>query len=177
MTPELTARARAVRLLVLDVDGVLTDGRLYYADDGVELKAFNIQDGLGLRMLSASGVDHRDHQRAHAQRRSSCARENLGVKHVFQGVSDKLVGLRATAHAACRSMPGPLPRWATICPICRSCAAASSRRAYPKHPRWCASHVHYVTQRGGGRGAVRELCELIMAAQGTLEARLHEYLK
>ena len=51
MTPELTARARAVRLLVLDVDGVLTDGHLYYADDGVELKAFNIQDGLGLRMF------------------------------------------------------------------------------------------------------------------------------
>ena len=57
MTPDLRARARGIRLLVLDVDGVLTDGRLYYGGDGVELKAFHIQDGQGLKMLLATGIE------------------------------------------------------------------------------------------------------------------------
>lgn len=175
MIPELTARARAVRLLVLDVDGVLTDGHLYYADDGVELKAFNIQDGLGLRMLSVSGIIIA----IISGRRSKALElraENLGVKHVFQGVSDKLLvfeqlltslSLNAGAAAA---IGDDLPDL----PVLRRCELAA---CVPEAPALLRDHVHYVTQRGGGRGAVREVCELIMTAQGTLEARLHEFMK
>ncbi len=175
MTPELTARARSVRLLVLDVDGVLTDGRLYYADDGVELKAFDIQDGLGMRMLSATGVAIAivSGRRSHALELRA---ENLGIQHVFQGVNDKLsvfeqllarLSLRADAAAA---IGDDLPDL----PVLRRCELAV---CVPEAPPLLREHVHYVTQRRGGRGAVRELCELIMAAQGTLAARLHEFMR
>ena len=175
MTAELIARARAIRLLVLDVDGVLTDGRLYYADDGVELKAFNIQDGLGLRMLSASGVIIAiiSGRRSTALERRA---ENLGVEHVFQGVNDKLsvfqelltrlsLGAR-TAAAIGDDLPD--------LPVLRRCELAVS---VPDAPALVRDHAHYVTQRRGGHGAVRELCEMIMTAQGNLEARLQEFMK
>jgi 3-deoxy-D-manno-octulosonate 8-phosphate phosphatase (KDO 8-P phosphatase) len=162
-------------LLVLDVDGVLTDGRLYYADDGVELKAFNIQDGLGLRMLSASGVTIAiiSGRRSTALERRA---QNLGVVHVFQDVNDKLsvfqalltrLSLDARAAAA---IGDDLPDL----PVLRRCELAVS---VPDAPAVVRDHVHYVTQRRGGHGAVRELCELIMTAQGNLEARLQEFMK
>ena len=175
MASDLTARAKSVRLLVLDVDGVLTDGRLYYADDGVELKAFNIQDGLGLRMLSASGVA----VAIISGRRSKALElraQNLGVTHVFQGVSDKLsvfesllIRLSLTA-AQAASIGDDLPDL----PVLRRCSLAV---CVPEAPPLVREHVHFVTQRAGGRGAVRELCELIMGAQGTLETQLYEFMK
>jgi 3-deoxy-D-manno-octulosonate 8-phosphate phosphatase (KDO 8-P phosphatase) len=175
MASDLTARAKSVRLLVLDVDGVLTDGRLYYADDGVELKAFNIQDGLGLRMLSASGVA----VAIISGRRSKALElraQNLGVTHVFQGAGDKLsvfepllIRLSLTA-AQAASIGDDLPDL----PLLRRCGLAV---CVPEAPALVREHVHFVTQRAGGRGAVRELCELIMSAQGTLETQLHEFMK
>lgn len=175
MTPELAARAKAVRLLILDVDGVLTDGRLYYADDGVELKTFNIQDGLGLRMLDASGVAIA----IVSGRRSKAVElraENLGVQHVFQGVSDKLsvfqqllIRLSLGAHSAA-AIGDDLPDL----PVLRRCGLSA---CVPEAPALVRERVHYVTQERGGHGAVREVCELIMEAQGSLEARLREFMK
>jgi len=175
MASDLIGRAKSVRLLVLDVDGVLTDGRLYYADDGVELKAFNIQDGLGLRMLSASGVA----VAIISGRRSKALElraQNLGVTHVFQGADDKLsvfepllIRLSLTA-AQAASIGDDLPDL----PVLRRCGLAV---CVPEAPALVREHVHFVTQRAGGRGAVRELCELIMSAQGTLETQLHEFMK
>jgi len=175
VTPELRERARGVRLLVLDVDGVLTDGRLYYGDDGVEVKAFHIQDGLGLRMLMASGV-----QVAIITGRASQAvalrAENLGIAHVYQRVGDKLaafesllsrLGLNGAATAA---MGDDLPDLSVL----RRCGFAA---CVPEAPLLVRRHAHYVTRRPGGAGAVREVCELLLAAQGTLEARVREYLK
>ena len=175
MTPELLGRAKRVRLLVLDVDGVLTDGHLYYANDGVELKAFHIHDGLGLRMLMASGV-----QVAIITGRSSRAvqlrAENLGIAHVYQGAGDKLaafetllarVGLDAEAAAA---IGDDLPD----VPVLRRCALAA---CVPEAPEAVRRQVHYVTVRSGGAGAVRELCELVMTAQETLDAQLGAYLR
>jgi 3-deoxy-D-manno-octulosonate 8-phosphate phosphatase (KDO 8-P phosphatase) len=173
--PEIYALARTVRLLVLDVDGVLTDGRLYYADDAVELKAFNIQDGLGLRMLSASGVG----TAIISGRRSKAVElraENLDIKHVFQGVSDKLSvfeQLLSRLHVAPEHAAGigdDLPDL----PVLRRCGLAV---CVPEAPALVQQHVHYVTQHAGGRGAVRELCEMIMTAQGSLEDRLREFMR
>jgi 3-deoxy-D-manno-octulosonate 8-phosphate phosphatase (KDO 8-P phosphatase) len=164
-----------VRLLVLDVDGVLTDGRLYYADDGVELKTFNIQDGLGIRMLRASGVT----VGIISGRRSRALElraENLGVQHVFQGANDKLAAfeellrvLSLSAQAAA-ALGDDLPDL----PILRRCELAA---CVPEAPALVQEHVHYVTQRSGGQGAVREVCEMIMSAQGTLSAGLHEFMR
>jgi 3-deoxy-D-manno-octulosonate 8-phosphate phosphatase (KDO 8-P phosphatase) len=175
VTSDFISRAKAIRLLVLDVDGVLTDGRLYYADDGIELKAFNIQDGLGLRMLNGSGIP----VAIISGRRSKALElraQNLGVVHVFQGVGDKLAvfeqlltRLSLTASAAA-AIGDDLPDL----PVLRRCGLAV---CVPEAPGLVREHVHYVTQRAGGRGAVRELCELIMAAQGTLETQLHAFMK
>jgi 3-deoxy-D-manno-octulosonate 8-phosphate phosphatase (KDO 8-P phosphatase) len=162
-------------MLVLDVDGVLTDGRIYYADDGIEFKAFDIQDGLGLRMLSASGVDIA----VITGRRSRALElraENLGIRKVFQGVSDKLaVFEQLLRDASLRSddvagIGDDLPDL----PILRRARLAA---CVPAAPALVREHCHYVTGREGGRGAVRELCEMIMTAQGTLAARLHEFLR
>jgi 3-deoxy-D-manno-octulosonate 8-phosphate phosphatase (KDO 8-P phosphatase) len=173
LPPDLLDRARAVRLLVLDVDGVLTDGTLYYCATGEELKAFNIQDGLGIKMLRSSGVEL-----AIVTGRSSRAlelrAENLGIRHLYQGVEHKLaaferllreLGLTAD-QSAC--MGDDLPDL----PLLARCALALT---VPEAPDALRTRAHYVTRRGGGRGAVREACELILEAQGALEAQLAPY--
>jgi 3-deoxy-D-manno-octulosonate 8-phosphate phosphatase (KDO 8-P phosphatase) len=172
---ETLERARRIRLLVLDVDGVLTDGSLYYSARGEELKAFDIQDGLGIKMLQASGVEV-----AIVTGRESGALEararNLGVARVFQGVEDKLAvfaGLLAALHlteaeAAC--MGDDLPDL----PLLKRCGLALSVPAAALAVR---QQAHHVTGRAGGRGAVREACELIMHAQGTLQAQVGIYAR
>jgi 3-deoxy-D-manno-octulosonate 8-phosphate phosphatase (KDO 8-P phosphatase) len=175
VSPDLRARARGIRLLVLDVDGVLTNGRVYYGAGGDELKAFHIRDGLGLKMLRATGVEVAI-VTGRTSRAVELRAENLGIPHVFQGVSDKLVTfeqllkrLTLTADAA-GAMGDDLPDL----PVLRRCGLAA---CVPEAPALVRSHSHYVAERSGGAGAVRELCELLMAAQGTLEVGMQEYLK
>ncbi len=175
MSPDLRARARGVQLLILDVDGVLTNGRLYYGADGDELKAFHIRDGLGLKMLRATGVEVAI-VTGRTSRAVELRAENLGVPYVFQGVSDKLgvfeqllKRLTLTAEAAA-AMGDDLPDL----PVLRRCGLAA---CVPEAPALVRSHSHYIAERSGGAGAVRELCEVLMAAQGTLEASMQEYLK
>jgi 3-deoxy-D-manno-octulosonate 8-phosphate phosphatase (KDO 8-P phosphatase) len=172
---DIRERARSIKLLVLDVDGVLTDGSLYYGGDGVELKAFNIQDGLGLKLLRATGVEVAIIT-GRTSRAVELRAENLGVAQLFQGVSDKLavfeqllarMKLDASAAAA---MGDDLPDL----PVLRRCGLAA---CVPEAPALVRSHAHYITERKGGSGAVREVCELLMRAQGTLEARMQQYLE
>jgi 3-deoxy-D-manno-octulosonate 8-phosphate phosphatase (KDO 8-P phosphatase) len=175
LLPEaITQRAARVRLLVLDVDGVLTDGRLYYSSAGDEAKAFHIQDGLGIKLLQRSGV-----QVALITGRRSAAVERraheLGIGLLFQGVEDKLIAFETLLgalrtgpdHAAC--MGDDLPDL----PLIRRCALAAT---VPDAPDLVREHAHYITRRRGGEGAAREVCELLMQAQGTLGALLGEYL-
>lgn len=175
MSPDLRARARGIQLLMLDVDGVLTDGRLYYGANGDELKAFDIRDGLGLKMLRATGVEVAI-VTGRTCRAVELRAENLGVPYVFQGVGDKLAVFeqllkRLTLNsAAAAAMGDDLPDL----PILRRCGFAA---CVPEAPVLVRSHSHYVADRPGGAGAVREVCELLMAAQGTLEARVQEYLR
>jgi 3-deoxy-D-manno-octulosonate 8-phosphate phosphatase (KDO 8-P phosphatase) len=167
-------RAALVRLLVLDVDGVLTDGHLYYGPDGIELKAFHIHDGLGLRMLMASGI-----QVAIITGRSSRAvelrAENLGISNLYQGVADKLEAFRQLLgrvdldETAVAAVGDDLPD----VPILRRSALAV---CVPQAPETVRRHCHYVTERSGGSGAVREVCELLMHAQETLATQLERYL-
>jgi 3-deoxy-D-manno-octulosonate 8-phosphate phosphatase (KDO 8-P phosphatase) len=175
VAPDLKQRARSVRLLVLDVDGVLTDGRLYYGGNDVELKAFHSQDGHGIKMLRATGVEVAIIT-GRTSRAVEMRAEDLGVPYVYQGVGDKLavfdqllaqVSLDAAAAAA---MGDDLPDL----PVLRRCGFAT---CVPEAPAVIRSHVHYVTDRPGGAGAVREVCELLMAAQGTLETKMQEYLR
>ncbi len=168
-------RARAIRLAVFDVDGVLTDGRLYYSDSGEEMKAFHTLDGHGMKMLKASGVEL-----AIISGRRSRSLElraaNLGVTLLYQGVEDKLAAFRdllgklrlEPAAAACMGDD------VVDLPVMRNCGLAI---AVAEAPLLVKRHAHYVTTRPAGRGAVREACELLMLAQGTLSSQLESYLK
>lgn len=166
--------ARSIRLLALDVDGVLTDGRLYYSDAGETLKVFNTLDGHGIKMLQASGVEV-----AVITGRNSaamaCRVQALGIKHLYAGREDKLIALRelwqATGFDAdCTAYMGD--DWPDL-PAIRHCrlgaTVPNACDAVLQHADWCA-------EREGGQGAVRELCELILHAQGNYDAQLAPYL-
>lgn len=168
-------RAKAVQVLGCDVDGVLTDGKLYLNDRGEEMKAFSVLDGHGIKALQATGVVV-----AIITGRSSAtvalrARE-LGIAHLVQGAGDKLkawkdllqtLGLTADQSAF---IGDDLPDL----PVLRHCGFAA---AVPQACDLILRHVHYVTLAAGGTGAVREVCDLIMDAQGTLGAHQEPYLR
>ena len=170
---ELTLRMRAVRLVTCDVDGVLTDGRIYVDDHGRESKAYSVQDGLGLRLLLAAGIQVGWITGSKAPGVAHRARM-LGVEHVLLGADDKLTGwdrlrgeLRLPA-VACAHIGDDLPD----VPIFVSCGLAIT---VPHASPAVRARAHYVTRAEGGLGAVREACEMILAAQGALAPQLAAY--
>jgi 3-deoxy-D-manno-octulosonate 8-phosphate phosphatase (KDO 8-P phosphatase) len=174
-TADLLQRASRVRLLVLDVDGVLTDGTLYFSATGEEIKAFNIQDGLGVKLLRASGVEVAiisGRRSAALERRA----ENLGVNRLLQGIEDKLAAFTELADALGLTPDriGCVGDDLPDLPLLRRCALSV---AVPEAAQRVREAAHYVTRARGGRGAVREVCELILEAQGSLETQLAPYLR
>jgi 3-deoxy-D-manno-octulosonate 8-phosphate phosphatase (KDO 8-P phosphatase) len=159
--------ARDIRLVTCDVDGVLTDGSIYVDDDGRETKAFNALDGVGMKMLMRAGITVAWITGSSAPAVMHRARA-LGVAHIVQGAEDKVTpweSLRselALAPAACAHIGDDLPD----VPVFVRCGLAV---AVPHAPPIVRARAHLVTGRDGGRGAVRELCELILAAQGVLD--------
>jgi 3-deoxy-D-manno-octulosonate 8-phosphate phosphatase (KDO 8-P phosphatase) len=170
----LAQRLQAIRLIAFDVDGILTDGGLYLADSGEEFKRFNSLDGHGMKMLKASGVE----LAIITGRTSRCVElraKNLGVTRLYQGVEDKwgamqalLAELKLTADAAAFMGDDVVDL-----PVMRRVGLSIS---VPNAPQVVRDHAHYLTQREAGHGAVRETCELIMSAKGTLDAQLAPYL-
>lgn len=168
-------RANKIRLLVLDVDGVLTDGSLYISDSGEEFKAFNTLDGHGMRMLKETGVEIA----IISGRTSRSVRQraqDLEVGFLYEGVTDKLAVLRellrerAIDSEASSFMGDDLPDLPCLC-------HAGFAVSVPAAPALVRENAHYVTKQQGGRGAVREVCELIMQAQGTLEEQFARFLR
>jgi 3-deoxy-D-manno-octulosonate 8-phosphate phosphatase (KDO 8-P phosphatase) len=154
------ARAHAIRLLVLDVDGVLTDGRLYFGPRGEALKAFDVRDGAGIVQLRRAGIEVAVISGRRSPMVAARCRE-LGVRHLYQGVGDKLAVLRRlrarlkVASAACACVGDDL----TDVPLMRSVALSFAvADAHPDARR----AAHLVTRRGGGAGAVREVCDLLL---------------
>ncbi len=170
----LTSRAKLIRLIAFDVDGIMTDGGLYYSDSGEEFKRFNSQDGHGLKMLRASGVEIA----LITGRTSRCVAaraENLGIAHVYQGVENKLevmVGLLDKLKLP-RDAAAYMGDDVVDLPAMLRVGLAIS---VPDAPQVVRDRAHYVTRRDGGQGAVREACELLMSAQGTLDTQLAPYL-
>jgi 3-deoxy-D-manno-octulosonate 8-phosphate phosphatase (KDO 8-P phosphatase) len=159
----LVERANDIRLLVLDVDGVLTDGRLYFSPKGEEMKVFHVRDGAGIVQLLRAGI-----QIAVISGRQSRAVERrmteLGVTWIRQGIDDKLAALRELldilglgpqAVASIGDDTADLP----IFEIARLSIAVADAHASVK------SRAHFITQANGGQGAVREICDLIMESQ------------
>lgn len=159
----LIERAKDIRLLVLDVDGVLTDGRLYFSSRGEELKCFHVRDGAGIVHLVRAGI-----QVAVISGRSSRAVERrmseLGVTWVRQGIEDKLSALRelldilGIGPQAVASMGDDVADL-QIFDVARLAIAVADAHASVK------SRAHFITQAMGGQGAVREVCDLILESQ------------
>jgi len=176
--PEATAdaleRARRVQLMIFDVDGVLTDGRLWYGPRGEELKVFHSLDGHGLKMLAQSGIPA-----ALLSGRSSPAvalrAAELGIEHVLQGAQDK-----AASFAALLARLGLAPEQAGCMgddvpdlPVLERCGFACAPRQAHERVRRAA---HYVAAAPAGAGAAREVCEYLLRAQGKLDAALARQL-
>jgi len=164
MPTDALSRARRVRLLTCDVDGVLTDGTIFVDDHGHEMKAFSALDGVGINLLRRAGIEVAWITGSPAPAVTHRARR-LGVTHVLLDVADKLAAWRALcaelgfAPDDCAHIGDDLPD----VPVFQACGFAVT---VPHAPAAVREHAHYVTARDGGRGAVRELAELILAAQG-----------
>jgi 3-deoxy-D-manno-octulosonate 8-phosphate phosphatase (KDO 8-P phosphatase) len=159
--------AKAIRLLVLDVDGVLTDGRLYFGARGEVLKVFDVRDGLGLQALADAGIAAAVISGRRSRAVTARCRE-LRVRHVLQGVSDKLAALEGLC-ARLKLVPGEcacvgddLPDLPLMRAVALGFAVADA------HPR-VRRAADFVTRARGGRGAVREVCELLLSGR---EARM-----
>ncbi|GAB4338922.1 MAG: HAD family hydrolase [Desulfobulbaceae bacterium] len=166
-------RARQVELLLLDVDGVLTDGTIVYTPDGGESKGFNTQDGFGLRILREAGIKA-GLITARTSEAVSRRAADLGLEYVFQGAGSKLeiyeevlrsTGLRPPQTAYMGD------DWLDLPLLSRVGLALAPANAVPE----VQLRAHYVTTRSGGHGAVREACDLILHARGRLETLLRTY--
>jgi 3-deoxy-D-manno-octulosonate 8-phosphate phosphatase (KDO 8-P phosphatase) len=174
MDAALRERASKIRMLVLDVDGVLTDGRLYFDHAGNEMKAFNTRDGMGMKALQRMGIE----VAVITGRKSAAVAQRmaqLGVRHVYQGREDKLGVflelLRITgldAQQVCFAGDD----WIDLPVLIRVGLAVSVADA-EEHVK---QQVHWITRRNGGDGAVREICNLILAAQEKDQIILDEIL-
>ncbi|MBU6469219.1 MAG: 3-deoxy-manno-octulosonate-8-phosphatase KdsC [Gammaproteobacteria bacterium] len=163
--PALEERAARVQLAVFDVDGVFTDGRLYYGARGEQLKAFHVRDGHGIRLLLHHGM----RVAVISGRRSPAVAQRmreLGIRHLFQGRDDKLAVLQkllqrlelAWNQVACVGddlVDLPLFEVAGL--------AVAVADAQPE----VRARAHHVTRARGGEGAVREVCDLLLAARNT----------
>lgn len=171
---EALRRAAAVRLMIFDVDGVLTDGSLHFGPLGEAMKTFNVLDGHGIKLLQSAGIATAI---ISARRSDMVARRaaDLGITHLQQGVHDKLAGYR-TLLAEVGLQPeqsGFIGDDVIDLPILiRAGFAASVPGAHPE----VKSRVHLVTEARGGRGAVRELCDFILRAQGRYDDVISSYL-
>jgi len=168
------ARARRVRLMLFDVDGVLTDGRLWYGPEGEALQAFHVLDGHGLKMLAQAGVAV-----ALLSGRSSAAARvraaELGIAHVLQGVEDKRAAFEALGArlGVGADESGFMGDEVVDLPVLRRCGFACAPAEAHELVR---AGAHYVARAPAGGGAAREVCEFVLRAQGRLEAAFARYL-
>ncbi len=163
--PTVLERARPVKMVIFDVDGVLTDGRLFVDNRGDEYKAFYSKDGLGMKMLQGTGV----HIGIITARTSEVVQHrmaSLGIVHVYQGQLEKLAAYEKilaelqltpeqTAYVGDDLVDLPVMQKVGL--------AIAVADAEP----WVMQYAHWITSRAGGLGAARDVCELLMHAQGT----------
>jgi 3-deoxy-D-manno-octulosonate 8-phosphate phosphatase (KDO 8-P phosphatase) len=167
-------RAKRVRLMLFDVDGVLTDGRLWYGPAGEALKSFHVLDGHGIKLLLQAGMavallSGRDSPAVGARA------AELGIAHVLQGVEDKKSAFAALATrlGVTAVETGFMGDEVVDLPVLRLCGFACAPAQAHELVR---ANVHYVTRAPAGGGAAREACEFVLRAQGRLDAAFARYL-
>lgn len=174
MDAALKERASKIRMLVLDVDGVLTDGKLYFDHNGNEMKAFNTRDGLGMKALQQCGIEVAvitgRTSEAVAHRMSQ-----LDIRHVYQGREDKLsafLHLLELTGLDEQQICFAGDDWIDLPVLLRAGLAVSVADAEDR----VKAQAHWITSRNGGDGAVREICNLILTAKGKEQTILDQIL-
>ncbi len=171
---EFERLARGIKLLLLDVDGVMTDGKLYFSNSGEEMKCFNTLDGHGIKMLRKSGVEVGIITGRTSNLVAKRARD-LGVHLLMQGREDKhkaleeMLATHPCELANIAFLGDDYPDLGVMSKVGLSVSVANA------HPEIIA-RSHWQTQRRGGDGAVRELCDLIMQAQGSYHSGLEAHI-
>ena len=174
MDAALKERASKIRMLVLDVDGVLTDGKLYFDHTGNEMKAFNTRDGMGMKALQRVGIE----VAIITGRKSQAVTHRmaqLGIQHVYQGREDKLeafLGLLEISGLDAQQVCFAGDDWIDLPVLLRAGLAVSVADAEDR----VKQQAHWITRRDGGDGAVREICNLILAAQEKEQTIVDEIL-
>ncbi|RDI48783.1 KdsC family phosphatase [Aquicella lusitana] len=171
---ELVEKAKSIRLLILDIDGILTTGILYYGNQGIEVKGFSIYDGLGIKLLQKTGV-----QVAVISGKTSEAvlrrMRELNIEYAYLGQDDKLPAYEELKEKLQLNdqeiayMGDDLPDL----PLLRRAGFAIT---VPKAPTIIKQHADLITKTKAGKGAVREICEFIMEAQGQYQSVIQSYL-
>lgn len=174
LNPTQSEKAASIKMLVLDVDGVLSNGQLVFNNDGMESKAFNVKDGLGIKMLQQAGVivaiitgrsSHIVAQRA----------ASLGISHVVQGREDKGTALKTLCAELglqmqdCAYMGDDLPDLSALMQVGFATAPANAHAEV-------LARVDFASQFAGGEAAVRELCDGILQAKGAYERLIQDFL-
>ena len=170
---DILEKAEKIKLVVFDVDGVLTDGSIIIGDDGQEYKAFNSRDGHGMKLLQYTGVEI-----AIITGRTSKTVEHrmqgLGINHVYQGqriklpAFEKLIAELGLPPDQCAYVGDD---WVDLAIMSRVGLAVAVQDADPLVKK----HAHWITPSAGGKGAAREVCEMIMEAQGNLQDQIERH--
>ncbi|MET1255793.1 3-deoxy-manno-octulosonate-8-phosphatase KdsC [Aliikangiella maris] len=172
---DILAKAEKIKLLICDVDGVLSDGKVYFTDSGLELKNFNIKDGLGIKLLQAEAINVAIITGRQSDIVTKRAKE-LGIQLLFQGQKDK----RAAFHDILSQLDLKPEQAAHIgddlpdLPLMkRSGLGIAVADAYP----FVKQHADWITEQAGGQGAVRNAADLILFAQNKLKSICHSFLQ
>jgi 3-deoxy-D-manno-octulosonate 8-phosphate phosphatase (KDO 8-P phosphatase) len=174
ITTDTNILAKNIKLIVFDVDGVLTDGGLYFSDKGTEFKRFNALDGLGMKLLRENGIEVAIIS-ARKVENVVFRMRNLNIEHYYQGQSDKRIALNTllqklnltltqVAYVGDDVIDLPVMRQVSL-PI-----AVHNAHDLVK------DHAKFITQKEGGKGAVREVCDILLKAQGKFEKAMQVYL-
>lgn len=172
---ELQRKAQAIKLVAFDIDGIMTDGRLYFTSLGDEIKAFNVKDGLGLKLLRETGVEVAIITGRTSELVNRRARD-LKIGKLIQGREDKKVALNELMQQENLSaeqiayMGDDLPDLPAIRFAGLGVTVADAMPIIKQH-------ADFITESNGGDGAVREFCDWLLTAQGNLDAVLEPYLR
>jgi 3-deoxy-D-manno-octulosonate 8-phosphate phosphatase (KDO 8-P phosphatase) len=169
----ILAKAEKIKLLILDVDGVLTDGRLYYTDRGEEIKAFNVHDGHGIVMMKKAGIKTAIISGRKSKSVRVRARE-LGVRYVYQGIFDKVRVMEQIIKREKIKRENVCYMGDDVTDIALLLRVGFSVSVMNGAPD-VKTVVDYVTTKKGGKGAVREIAEIILKAKGLWEQIINNY--
>ncbi|MFW2439691.1 MAG: 3-deoxy-manno-octulosonate-8-phosphatase KdsC [Arenicellales bacterium] len=173
-TEEVIKRARKIRLLLFDVDGVLTDGRLYFSDNGDEGKSFHSRDGLGINLLQQTGVAVGIITARESSLVAHRARD-INIQHLYQGRKEKFPAYEEV----CKKLELSPNEVSFVgddvvdLPIMLDVGLAVT---VPQGHNLVKQHAHWTTRNEGGAGAARDVCELLMYAQGTYNKAMEQFL-